>query len=184
MTFDAAAAAEEAVTMGRPHRLIHWPGDPSKPLALVVLSEDELADATVKGARFLREGLKLDAIDLALTESDGLMARAKECFLLAAALRRPEAPEVPAFDAVALRKSITERERKALMAMYREYELERAALTGSEDPEQVLNEVIALGKDEDRWTFVMCCDEGTLRSTAICMLRRLLPPTNDSSSGT
>lgn len=184
MTFDAAKAAEEAVATARPFRLITWPGEPSRTLALVLLSEGELERVTIAAARYLKNDLKLDAIELALTEADALIARAKDVLLLAEALRRPEAPEVPAFEATALRRTITSEERAALMNMYRAYERERSPVSTSSDPDALLTEVIALGKDEDRWTWVQCCDVDTLRSIATCMLRRLQAPTNTSSSAT
>jgi len=185
VSLDVAEAARDAVgKTGRTHRLIEWPGDRGRTLGLVVLTEEEFTFAAIAAARYLRNDLKLDPIEMALTQSDLLLERARDVFLLATALRDPRHIDVPAFDAAALRQSITTEERIALMQLYNKFVEDTSPLTDAPNPEGLFEEVIALGKDEAQWTWVQCSGPDTLRSIAMFMLRRLQPLPSDSSSDT
>lgn len=185
MSLDVAEAARDAVgKTGRTHRLIEWPGDRGRTLGLVVLTEEEFTFAAIAAARYLRNDLKLDPIDMALTQSDMLLERARDVYLLATALRDPRHIDVPAFDAASLRQSITTEERIALMRLYNNFAHDTSPITQAEDHEALVEEVIALGKDEAQWTWVQCSEPDTLRSIAMSMLRRLQPLPSDNSSAT
>ncbi|RTL25100.1 MAG: hypothetical protein EKK55_10215 [Rhodocyclaceae bacterium] len=184
MTFDANAAAGEAVRHERAHRILPWPGDASTQVALVVLTRKEIEQASIEVARYVRKTLKLDPIDLALIEADNLLGNERIVQTLAAALRRPDCIEVRAYEADALRKSITSEEQIALIQAYNAFERERSPLSKSADAEALLDEVIRLGKPEAQWTWATYCEPDTLRDIVTCAVRRLTPPTSETSSAT
>lgn len=185
MSFDPAQAARETATAwGRPHRIIDWPGDPSTSVALVVLTRKEIEQALLAATKYLRVELKVDPIDLALVQADLLLETEKEIQLLAACLRQPGCLGLRAFEAAALRAEITADEQTALIRAYNAYEKERSPLSLGDDPEKLLDEVIRLGKPEAQWTWAQYCEPGTLRDIAICAVKRLSPPTSESSSDT
>jgi len=184
VTFDANAAAAEVTQSGRSHRLIEWPGDPTTRVALVVLTRKEIERAAVESVRYLRTELKLDPIDIALVEADNLLGNERIIQILAAAIRKPDCVDLPAFTAKSLRESITSEEQIALIQAYNAFERERSPLTRGDDPEKLLDEVIRLGKPEAQWSWAMSCEPDTLRAIVTCAVRRLTPPTSETSSGT
>ena len=184
MSFDANAAAGEATQSGRSHRLIEWPGDASTHVALVVLTRKEIERSSLEAVRYIRNELKLDPIDLALVEADNLLGNERIIQTLAAAIRKPDCVDLPAFTAKALRESITSEEQLALIQAYNAFERERSPITRGESPEATLDEVIRLGKPEAQWTWATYCEPDTLRDIVICAVRRLTPPTSVTSSDT
>lgn len=185
MSFDPAkAAAETASARGRAHRIIEWPGEPGRSIALVVLTRKEIEQASLAAAKYLRAELKVDPIDLALVQSDMLLENERVIQTLASALRRAECVDVPAFTASALREAITAEEQNALVGAYNTYERERSPLTNAGDAEKLLDEVIRLGKPEAQWISLQYCEVDSLRAIATCAVARLTPPTSTSSSDT
>ena len=180
----AKAAAETASARGRTHRLIEWPGEPGRSIALVVLTRKEIEQASLAAAKYLRAELKIDPIDLALVQSDLLHENERIIQTLAAALRQPECVDLRAFEPAALREAITAEEQNALVAAYNAFERERSPLTNAEDPEKALDEVIRLGKPEAQWISLQYCEVDSLRAIAICAVKRLTPQTSTSSSDT
>lgn len=183
MTFDANAAAAEATQSGRSHRLIAWPGDPTTQVALVVLTRKEIERASIEAAKYIKK-LGLDGIELSIVEADSLTFHERKLQLLAAALRKADCVDLPAFTADKLRESITDAEQGALIQAYNAFERERSPLTLGESADKMLDEVIRLGKPEAQWTWATYCEPDTLRDIVICAVRRLTPPTNETSSDT
>lgn len=185
MSFDPAqAAAETATARERPHRVIEWPGDPSVSVALVVLTRKEIEQASIAVTKYVRNELKLDPIDLAITEADDLLGHERIIQTLAAAIRRPECVSARAFEPAALRDSITSEEQIALIGAYNTFERERSPLKHAPDAEKLLNEVIALGKPQAQWIELQYCKPDTLRAIAACAVARLTPQTSTNSSDT
>lgn len=184
MSFDANAAAAEATQSGRSHRLIAWPGDPTTQVALVVLTRKEIERASIEAVKYVRHELKLDPIDLSLVESDNLLGNEKIVQTLALAIRKADCVDLPAFTAKSLRESITSEEQTALIRAYNAFERERSPLGKSQNAEALLDEVIRLGKPEAQWTWATYCEPDTLRDIVICAVRRLTPPTSETSSDT
>ena len=181
---DANELAAEATRSGRSHRLIEWPGDPATKVALVVLTRKEIERTSIEAVRYIRNELKLDPIDLALVEADNLLGHEKIVQILAASIRKPDCIDLPAFSAKALRESITSEEQIALIQAYNAFERERSPLSRSDEPSKLLDEVIRLGKPEAQWSWATYCEPDTLRDIVICAVRRLTPPTSETSSGT
>ncbi|MEY5060547.1 MAG: hypothetical protein RIS45_468 [Planctomycetota bacterium] len=184
MTFDANAAAAEVTQSGRSHRLIAWPGDPTTQVALVVLTRKEIERSLIEAVKYIRHELKLEPIDLSLVEADELLGNEKIIQTLAAAIRKADCVDLPAFTAKSLRESITSEEQTALIRAYNAFARERSPLTLGESADKMLDEVIRLGKPEAQWTWATYCEPDTLRDIVICAVRRLTPPTSETSSDT
>lgn len=188
---DLAANAMESDEL--PHRIIEWPGRmgptiraklSDRRVALVILSRQEKFDAQVAATDYLFKEQKLDAIQLAMLQPEGLFEFEREVQFLSKVLRAPGDVELEAFSADDLRGALSTEAQEALMRAYNAFERDESPLTHLEDPEQVKAYLRALKTAGGLSTFVTCSDFGTGKSIALALVELLLEQPSESSSAT
>jgi hypothetical protein len=181
---DGSPLARAASRLGRPHKVIDFPGMPGTKVALWCPNEDEESRADIAARQRLTQQFKLTALDLSLAQETDLARREREVELLTLVLRDPADPS-QAFTESSdeLREHLAGPQRSQLIETLEDFKRERfVARTPAEDAELV-RVVRDMGKmDGVLSTWLTSCDAATLR--LIVMALAVSTPSTPASSST
>lgn len=186
-TLKPATLAEVMRTRERPTKTFDWPvpkGEAPFQAAFVLLSDEEIQEATVNASRYVKTTYKLDALELALASESALARQETERHLLAAALRCADNHGMPFTTPDELRKHLGPDTRDALLRIYNAFARERSPITTETDPAKLValvRELKAAGALSD---WLTCCDTDTLKSIVLAQAEASQTPTSESFSAT
>jgi len=175
--------------LGRPRRVIDFPGADGVRVALWCPTEGEVIQADVEARKHLTKAMGLSALDLSLAQEQELFRRVFELELLALVLRDPDDPE-DAFveSAEELRDpphGIDATQRRQLMEALDDFRRERFERRTPEEAAEIVGFLRDLKEGGALSTWWKSCGTGTQLSTLTALLDSAPgSPTPPPSSGT
>lgn len=157
---------------GRATKTFAWPvlkGEAPRQGCFRMLTDEEIVIAQRNATRYLKDDLKLDEFQLAISLDRNLYAAEEERQLLAAALRDPEHSELPYCTVEDLREHLDPDTRLALMRIYNAFVAERSPITSERDPEKLKALVRDLKEAGALSDGLSCFDTDTLVSIVIAL---------------
>lgn len=182
---DGSPLSRAAARLGRPAKLVDFPGLPGTKVALWCPNEDEESRADIAARQRLTQTFKLTALDLSLAQETELAKREREVELLALVLRDPADPsQAFAESADELREAISGPQREQLVALLADWKAERFEARTPREDEEFVRVVRDMGKmDGVLPTWLTSCDGASLRRLVV-LLATSTPSTAPSSSST
>lgn len=181
---DGSPLARASARVGRPHKVLDFPGMPNTRVALWCPNEDERTRADIDARQRLTQTFKLTALDLSLAQETELAKREREIEILALVLRDPIDP-TQAFTESSneLREHLTGPQRKMLIEALEDFERERFQARTPEEDAELLRVLTDMGKVEGVLpTWLLSCEPGTLRRIVEILAKGSTRPTPSSSS--
>lgn len=181
---DGSPLARAAARLGRPHRVMDFPGMPNTRVAIWCPNEDERTRADINARQRLTQQWKLTALDLSLAQETELAKREREIELLALVLRDPVDPTQAFTESPEeLREHLAGPQRAMLVEAIEDFERERFMARTPEEDAELLKVLRDMGKVAGVLpTWLLSCAPGTLRRIVEITLRAGTPSTPSSSS--
>lgn len=157
--------ARAAARIGRPHKVLDFPGMANTRVAIWCPNEDERTRADIGARQRLTQQWKLTALDLSLAQETELVKREREVELLALVLRDPIDPE-QAFTESSdeLREHLAGPQRAMLIEAIEDFERARFMARTPEEDEALVKVLTDMGKVGGVLpTWLLSCDAATLR---------------------
>jgi hypothetical protein len=161
----ASPLARAAARIGRPHKVLDFPGMANTRVAIWCPNEDEESRADIAARQRLTQTFKLTALDLSLAQETELVKREREIELLALVLRDPHDP-TQAFteSSEELREHIAGPQRAMLVEAIEDFKRERFMARTPEEDEALVKVLTDMGKVGGVLpTWLLSCDAATLR---------------------
>lgn len=174
---------------GRHTELFDWPvrkGEAPRKGRFVWLTDEEIVEAQAAATKYLRDELKLDEFQVAITLDRTLYAFEEARQILARALRSPENPGMKYATVEELRRHLEPDTRRALIELYNTFSQRVSPVSYEKEPGKIagmIADLKALGPPAQS-DYLSCCDIDTLRSIVLAQLSPSPPPPSSSSSDT
>jgi hypothetical protein len=166
----------------RPHKVLPWPGQPARSVALWCLTAYEETLARKLAYEWVRTRLGMTEVDISYDQQRAITEEIA-VRTLAVALRRADAPGTALDTAEELRTRLTSEQLAALLGEYTTYVRESSPFTTAENLRREVEELVSLaGKGYPLGTRLSYYDTGSLRGLLLTALDELATSRTDSSS--
>jgi hypothetical protein len=182
---DLTPLARAMKSQKRPHKTIDFPGMNGLKVAIVVPSDEEIAEAQAAALQYLTAGLKLDEFKLSIMLERNLYEAEEQRQLLACVLRDPADVDASFGTIDDLRQYLTPDTRKILLrhlAAFTEARSPEKRFDG--DPKKVEEFVRDLKDSGALSEYLTSCDFATLVTIGLSLAEALPPRTKPSSTDT
>jgi len=169
----------------RPAKILDMPGYPGAKVAMLVPSDEEIAEAQAATLQYLTGPLKLDEFKLAVSLERNLFEAEEARQILVRVLRNPVQQELPFATIESLRRGLNKDMRNVLMRTLAAWVEERSPEKKDDgDGERLVGILRDLKAEGALPDYLMSCGFATLTSFVLALADQFLPPTERPSSDT